>query len=265
MDTQPRSEIGTRAPSSPEHGTTRVWDRIIGGAHFAFTAVTMPNGELRYFVKRYNGYGDDGTEWGVTSGKRFSCAWTLVHSIIVKPAAPAPVAVVLPAATTDSAARILKAAALDGIQVRPLVNGFELVNPLTREFVILLTVVVFTVGGRRRTLISRGSNRIRLVRALELIAGTRARRERMIDDALAYVAAQPVYDRIIAEVSDALLAAGAAQIEDWHARHQYARFGSSDDMIERDHAEALVANIRRDYGDELAELVRRHFVVELDN
>jgi hypothetical protein len=43
----------------------------------------MPNGDRRYFVNRYNGYGDDGTEEGRKSGMRFGCAWPQVHAIIV--------------------------------------------------------------------------------------------------------------------------------------------------------------------------------------
>jgi hypothetical protein len=84
-ETTARSEIYVTEPLREGNGTSRLWSRTIAGVAYSFTAVTMPDGERRYFVSRYNGYRDDGTEWGRTIGMQFGCAWTPVHSIIVKP------------------------------------------------------------------------------------------------------------------------------------------------------------------------------------
>lgn len=84
--TGPRGEITTSSSNKPRFGSTRRWSRTIGGARYSFTAVLMPNGERRYAVSKYNGYGDDGTEEGRAIGMRFGCAWTEVHFITV----PAP-------------------------------------------------------------------------------------------------------------------------------------------------------------------------------
>lgn len=81
--TGPRSEVRShvepadvRHPSGPV--TVRSWTRVIGGVQHSFRAIEMPNGERRYVANRYNGYGDDGTEAGRTSGMRFGCAWSQI-------------------------------------------------------------------------------------------------------------------------------------------------------------------------------------------
>lgn len=66
------------------HGTSWSWSRTINGKPYSFTFVIMPNGELRWFVEAYNGYGDDGTDWGRAQGMRFGCAWSPVKTIIVR-------------------------------------------------------------------------------------------------------------------------------------------------------------------------------------
>lgn len=54
-------------PGTNGHGDTRRWTRLIDGAWFAFTVVTMPDGEIRWVVTRYNGY---------VGGPQFGCAWS---------------------------------------------------------------------------------------------------------------------------------------------------------------------------------------------
>ena len=44
------------------------------GKDYAFTAVTMRDGERRYFASRFNGY---------PGGRRFGCAWTPCFEYIV--------------------------------------------------------------------------------------------------------------------------------------------------------------------------------------
>lgn len=80
-----RTEVITRQPSRPGNGVSRVWRRTIGANVYAFTVVNMPDGELRLFAQVYNGYGDDGTEFGRTTGMRFGCAWSRVHDITLSP------------------------------------------------------------------------------------------------------------------------------------------------------------------------------------
>jgi hypothetical protein len=80
-----RGEIHTSLPDRPGNGTSRTWARTIGGARFTFTAVAMPDGERRYFVSRYNGYGDRGTPASRENGMRFGCAWSRVHAITIRP------------------------------------------------------------------------------------------------------------------------------------------------------------------------------------
>jgi hypothetical protein len=84
MEIGPRSEITATGPSRPGNGTSLSWGRTINGTMHTFTAVSMPDGEKRYFVSRFNGY---------VGGPAFGCAWTRVHSIIVPAAVaePAPV------------------------------------------------------------------------------------------------------------------------------------------------------------------------------
>lgn len=78
MNIGPRSAITTTGPSRPGNGTSQSWAREINGTMHTFTAVTMPDGERRYFVSRFNGY---------AGGPAFACAWTRTHAITV-PAAP---------------------------------------------------------------------------------------------------------------------------------------------------------------------------------
>lgn len=78
-----RSEIREEGPSRPGNGTSRTWSRTIAGVPYRFTAVTMPDGERRYTVDRYNGYLDDGTEEGRARGMRWGCAWSPAHWITV--------------------------------------------------------------------------------------------------------------------------------------------------------------------------------------
>jgi len=85
MEITPRTPVVTTEPPpwAQGHGTCRRWSRTINGRPYSFNAVTMPNGERRYFVERYNGYlsGPDGlptpgaTAWG--------CAWSPAHEWIV--------------------------------------------------------------------------------------------------------------------------------------------------------------------------------------
>jgi len=56
-------------------GTSRYWSRTIRGIQYSFTAVLMPNGERRYFARRFNGY---------AGGPRFACAWTPCFSYTVR-------------------------------------------------------------------------------------------------------------------------------------------------------------------------------------
>lgn len=85
----PRSPIRRYVPTNPTRGTSRTWMRTINGTPHAFVAVSMPDGERRYSVRRYNGYCDDGTPEGRKSGMRFGCAWSPVHFVTVAPADPA--------------------------------------------------------------------------------------------------------------------------------------------------------------------------------
>lgn len=78
-------EVTRRLPDREGNGTSYVWSRTFGGVKFWFTFVVMPNGERRYFVERYNGYGDTGTPESRATGMRFGCAWTPVHNITVYP------------------------------------------------------------------------------------------------------------------------------------------------------------------------------------
>jgi hypothetical protein len=65
--TSARSEVQINAPSREGNGTSHVWSRTIDGQLFSFTLVNMPNGEIRWFVSRFNGY---------VGGPRWGCAWT---------------------------------------------------------------------------------------------------------------------------------------------------------------------------------------------
>lgn len=87
MNIGPRSEIWTMHPDREDFGTSRHWSRTIGDNRYSFTVANMPNGELRLAVSVYNGYGDDGTEWGRKTGMKFGCAWTEIHSLTFPPSA----------------------------------------------------------------------------------------------------------------------------------------------------------------------------------
>lgn len=80
----PAREVTVRMSPREGHGTSYVWSRTFNGVPFWFTFVVMPNGERRYWVTRYNGYGDDGTPEGRAIGRKFGCAWSPVHNITVK-------------------------------------------------------------------------------------------------------------------------------------------------------------------------------------
>lgn len=64
--TWPRGAVFVSEPDRPGWGTSRRWRRTINGQSYSFNIVTMPSGEVRWFVERYNGYPD----------ARFGCAWT---------------------------------------------------------------------------------------------------------------------------------------------------------------------------------------------
>jgi hypothetical protein len=66
----PRSEVHTFVPWQEGFGTSRLWRREINGKAYSFNLVTMPSGEIRYFVSVFNGY---------SGGPRFACAWTTVR------------------------------------------------------------------------------------------------------------------------------------------------------------------------------------------
>jgi len=69
------------------HGTSYTYSRTINGTPYSFTFVLMPDGERRHFVQKYNGYCAEFVANGdmtLASILRFGCAWSPVHSIIVK-------------------------------------------------------------------------------------------------------------------------------------------------------------------------------------
>lgn len=75
-----RGEVDTTMGDGA-HGTSRRWRRAINGRTYSFTVVNMPNGDLRMFVRHYNGY---------AGGMSFQCAWTLDKSIIIRAEAEIP-------------------------------------------------------------------------------------------------------------------------------------------------------------------------------
>jgi hypothetical protein len=78
----PRGEVHTYTPWQEGHGTSRSWRRTINGARFTFTVVNMPDGEVRWFVDRFNGY---------CGGEGWACAWNRVRSWTLRlQVAPAP-------------------------------------------------------------------------------------------------------------------------------------------------------------------------------
>lgn len=64
--TEPRSKVSYDPPRTQGSGVIRRWQRVIGGTRYSFTAVTMPDGERRYFASRLTGY---------AGGPKFACAW----------------------------------------------------------------------------------------------------------------------------------------------------------------------------------------------
>jgi hypothetical protein len=80
--TGPRSPIRVSPPRQPGNGTTRNWTRTLSGKLYAFFLVTMPDGEIRYEIRRYD---------GSPEGAKFDCDWTRLHFITI-PAPTAPVA-----------------------------------------------------------------------------------------------------------------------------------------------------------------------------
>lgn len=73
-----RSAIRVTQPSRPGNGTTRSWTRTLSGKLYGFFLVTMPDGEIRYEIRRYD---------GSPEGTKFDCDWTRLHFITI----PAPV------------------------------------------------------------------------------------------------------------------------------------------------------------------------------
>jgi hypothetical protein len=63
-------------PFRPDDAESWQWTRQIGENLYGFTLVNMPDGELRYVVRRFNGY---------IGGPRFACAWDHVKLIIIRP------------------------------------------------------------------------------------------------------------------------------------------------------------------------------------
>jgi hypothetical protein len=83
---QPKPFMGKRGDIyAPEPqagwGRSRSWRRTIGDNDYTFNVVNMPDGELRLFVSKYNGYL---AEYNKFQGMQYSCAWSPVHSIILK-------------------------------------------------------------------------------------------------------------------------------------------------------------------------------------
>jgi hypothetical protein len=90
MPIEARKEVFERPGGKDGEGRVRTWGRTINGRHFAFNVVNMPNGDLRLFVRVYNGYADSDVELlGISQaeaderGMKWGCAWTLLHSIIL--------------------------------------------------------------------------------------------------------------------------------------------------------------------------------------
>lgn len=75
--TGPRSEVREQGAFRGGNGTSRSWSRTIRGTLYGFTAVVMPDGEHRYFVRKFNGY---------VGGPSWDCAWDVAASWTVRPA-----------------------------------------------------------------------------------------------------------------------------------------------------------------------------------
>lgn len=78
-NTEPRSDIRVREPHRDGWGTSRAWTRVLGGKLYSFHAVTMPDGERRYAVSRWDGGGRPGEP----GHPNFACDWTPVFSYTV--------------------------------------------------------------------------------------------------------------------------------------------------------------------------------------
>ena len=68
----PRSPVTAHDAPKPHHGSSRTWQRVIGGRQYSFTAILMPSGERRYAASRLDG--PDG---------RFDCNWHRVLFVTV--------------------------------------------------------------------------------------------------------------------------------------------------------------------------------------
>lgn len=65
--TDERSPLRLSIPNTLGFGRSVSWQRTIAGQTFSFTKVDMPDGEIRWFVSRFNGY---------AGGPQFDCAWS---------------------------------------------------------------------------------------------------------------------------------------------------------------------------------------------
>lgn len=74
-----RSSVRVMAPDRPGFGTSRHWRRTIGEWVYSFTLVDMPDGEVRWFVRRYDRpvsqHGTDG--FPEKNRMQFDCYWNL--------------------------------------------------------------------------------------------------------------------------------------------------------------------------------------------
>jgi hypothetical protein len=81
-----RSDVYTMKPTSEGNGTSRAWKRQLGHWLFSFTLVNMPNGEIRWFVRRYDTRVELwSTEAEETLRMRFGCYWHPYREWTFKP------------------------------------------------------------------------------------------------------------------------------------------------------------------------------------
>jgi len=78
----PRSNVVMWEPDREGNGRMLMWSRELNGSLYSFTHVVMPDGEVRWFVKVFNGY---------CGGPSFACAWDQVRSWTIRPDAAATV------------------------------------------------------------------------------------------------------------------------------------------------------------------------------
>lgn len=71
--TEPRSAVLVLGPLREGNGTAYMWTRRLIGKLYSFHMVIMPDGELRYEVRRY-----DGPTHLLETGT-FDCDWTRLH------------------------------------------------------------------------------------------------------------------------------------------------------------------------------------------